>query len=316
MKKCLITTTIIIILFFAFSTSINANAAIFYPSELVINIDNLPQNKKIVIEVRVITEALDIIGEDPRLYARDAYEKIARESDGTFIGPKYIWKGFDSETNKAIYEKKETTYYYKTLVKESISNKNKEQIRILTGNINLSSYRDIIILINNKPSNIADIGTMGKRYAQNYFSLNYDTLEINRNVDLEHKTASIYNYKQHILLSIILCITITLIIEFILSKLFRIKNGKVVLKVNLLTQSVLHIITIIILSVFHMTYNTYIYIIILLESIVILLEFLMYQRKFKDITTNRLICFSTIANLCSFLVSPLIYMMVSNLLII
>lgn len=316
MKKYFIITTIIIILFLTFSLTVNANAAIFFPSELDIEIFNLPQNEKIEIEVRVIIEALDIIGEDPRAYARDAFERIARESDGTFIGPKYIWKGFDSETNKAIYEKKETTYYYKTLVKESISNKNKEQIKILTGNIALSSYRNIIILINNKCSNIANIGTMGKRNAQNHFSLNYDTLEIDRNMDLEHKTASMYNYKQHILLSILLCITITLIIEFIISKLFRIKDGKVVLKVNLLTQLVLHSITIIILSIFHMTYNTYIFIIVLLEIIVILSEFLMYKRKFKDITTNRLICFSTIANVCSFLVSPLIYMMIINLLII
>ena len=138
-------------------------------------------------------------------------------------------------------------------------------------------------------------------------------LKLDRDMDIDETIASTYNFRQNILLNIILCVFFTLIIELTISKLFKIKNGKIILKINLLTQSILHILTIIILSTFFITYNTYLYVLMLLEIIIIISEILLYKLKLKDIPTNKLIIFSIIANTCSFLASPLLYMIISKI---
>lgn len=315
MKKYLfIVTSLILFLILGFTNTVRANTAIFYPSEIEINIYNLPKNEKNEIEVRIVKEAIDILGADPRSYSHEAYENIAKESDGTFTGPKEVFKGRNPETKELTYEQEDTIYYYKTLFKKTISNKNNEKIKILTGNIDLSSYREIIVMVNNQYSTISRIGSGGEpNVKRNCFNLNYETLKLDRDMDIDETIASTYNFKQNILLNIILCVLFTLIIELTISKLFKIKNGKIILKINLLTQSILHILTIIILSTFFITYNTYLYVLMLLEIIIIISEILLYKLKLKDIPTNKLIIFSIIANTCSFLTSPLLYMIISKI---
>lgn len=321
MKKCLITTTIIIILFFAFSTSVKANAAIFYPNEVEIEINNLPQNEKIKIEILVVMHEIDTVGKNTSSvqeyidYLKEANDRLVKEikPDGSYKGLKNETIGYDSETKQWKHAKIPTTYYYKLLNKKTIYGKESVKLNIFPVKNIISNFQDgMVIKINDKYSMPASLGNLGKpEINKNYYSLDYQTMNLERIYENDVNNSSViqllYNALHlRTLLNIILCIVFTIVIELLISKFFKINNKKIILKVNLLTQVFLHIITLIILVTHSLFYSQYIEILVVLEIIIMLVEFLLYKKNIKDISAKRLIVFSIIANICSFLVTPII----------
>lgn len=301
---------------FLIINKVNANAAIFYPSEVEIQINNLPKDEKFEIEIMVVTEAIDILGEDPRMYSKDAYAEIAKKSDGIFNGLKMVTSGYNSQSKEWIYNQEETKYYYKSLNKKTISNTEDVKLILFPQDSILYKFQDgMVIRINDKYSLPSSLGNLGQpEITKNYYSLDYETMQLERIYENDGMASTIKRfYDGPIFFNIILCVIFTLIIELIISKIFKIANTKIILKINLLTQIVLHIVTVIVLSIFSLTYKEYIFLLITFELIVILSEILLYKRKIKDISMKKISTFAIIANTCSFLVSPTICILINNL---
>lgn len=315
---------ILVILIFFMYNKVNANAAIFYPSEVEININNLPKNEKIEIEIMVVINEIDTPGKNTNSwqerieYLKEVNDKLAQKSDGSFRGFKNEAK-YDSVTKQWKYEPIETTYYYKSLNKKTISGKENIKLNIFPVNKILYEFQDgIVIRINDKYSMPSFLGNLGQpEISKNYYSLDYETMTLERLYEKE-KSVSIYrnSYDGIIGLNVILCMFFTIIIELIISKIFKINNKKYVLKINLLTQILLHSVTLMILSIYSLLYSQYMGLLIIFELIIIISEFLLYKKRIKDISSKKLIAFSIIANICSFLISPIICILINNLFLI
>ena len=313
---------ILVILSFFMYNKVNANAAIFYPSEVEININNLPQNEKVEIEIMVVINEIDTPGKNTNSwqerieYLKELNDKLAQKSDGSFRGFKNEAK-YDSETKQWKYEPIETTYYYKSLNKKTISGKENIKLNIFPVNKILYEFQDgMVIRINDKYSMPSTLGNLGQpEISKNYYSLDYETMKLERIYGNDGMASTIKRfYDGPIFLNIILCVIFTLIIELVISKIFKIANTKIILKINLLTQILLHSVTLMILSIYSLLYSQYIWLIIIFELIIITSEFLLYKKRIKDISSKKLIAFSIIANICSFLISPIIYILINNLL--
>lgn len=116
-----------------------------------------------------------------------------------------------------------------------------------------------------------------------------------------------YNFRA-VIPNIIVCLISTIIIEMIIAKNFKIKNKMLVLIVNILTQIFLHTITIFVLMCGVLLYKEYILLVIGLELLIIMIEFLLYRRKIDYMTSNKLMIYCIVANAVTFIISPLFAM--------
>jgi len=95
---------------------------------------------------------------------------------------------------------------------------------------------------------------------------------------------------------IIFAIILTLAIEIFIAVLFKIKHYGIVLSVNLITQIFLHTATL------NGIYNIFI-LTLIAEIAIVFMEFIIYAITIKDVRKLKLLGYSFIANLCTYLLS-------------
>ena len=88
---------------------------------------------------------------------------------------------------------------------------------------------------------------------------------------------------------IIICITITLILEILIALIMRIRNIKVIIFANLITQ-------ILIQSLRLFNFTNYILPFIILELIIFFIEYVIYKKLFKDVDSKKILQYTIIAN--------------------
>lgn len=97
---------------------------------------------------------------------------------------------------------------------------------------------------------------------------------------------------------LLLPLLFTILVEWIISLPFKIKPGKYVVIINVITNLVINIL---ILVLFSYVVIDYLVIILILEVFVMAVEYLFYLWKYKQINKMRLLIFTITANLASWL---------------
>ncbi len=90
----------------------------------------------------------------------------------------------------------------------------------------------------------------------------------------------------------------TLVVEWIISLFFKLKPGKYVVYINIITNLAMNVLILIMYSTLVIDYLK---IIICLEAAVMAVEYLYYSKKYKNISKKRLVAFVITANLASWL---------------
>ncbi|MTI69842.1 MAG: hypothetical protein FH751_06285 [Firmicutes bacterium] len=114
--------------------------------------------------------------------------------------------------------------------------------------------------------------------------------------DMKTNTYEIYNNYRFNILSTILLIVFTLLIEVIVALLFRFNKWKVIIIINLITQIYLNLALYIFDGMF-----IYDYFYILIEVSIIIIEYLLYKRVVNDISNKKIFGYVLVANILSFL---------------
>ena len=105
------------------------------------------------------------------------------------------------------------------------------------------------------------------------------------------------------ILSIIIAMIITIIIELAIAFVYQIKELKVVLLTNIITQTILHLLTLSGIIVFG---SLPIYVYLFLEVAIVFAEYFIYLSYIKGKNRKELFLYSFVANACSFGLSLLI----------
>ena len=116
-----------------------------------------------------------------------------------------------------------------------------------------------------------------------------------------------YNTITFNILYIILAMVITIISELFIAKIMNINSTRVIIIVNIITQLLLHAFTYIVIPIIYSKILYYITeIIIAIEILIVLIEFIVYSIKIKEQSAKKLFFYSFIANLTSFGFSVLV----------
>lgn len=116
-----------------------------------------------------------------------------------------------------------------------------------------------------------------------------------------------YNTITFNILYVILAMVITIISELFIAKIMNINSTRVIIIVNIITQLLLHAFTYIVIPIIYSKILYYITeIIIAIEILIVLIEFIVYSIKIKEQSAKKLFFYSFIANLTSFGFSVLV----------
>ena len=141
-----------------------------------------------------------------------------------------------------------------------------------------------------------------------------DATKLEKNITIDYSAKEIdTDYNNFILspsdiakniLCVLCAIIVTILVELAVAKIMKINATKVIIVVNLITQILLHAFTYIVIPVI---FNTIVFnifsTVIILEILIVLIEFVIYKMKIKDQSYKKLLAYSFIANLVSFGIS-------------
>lgn len=102
----------------------------------------------------------------------------------------------------------------------------------------------------------------------------------------------------------LILIVLTVIIELLIAILFKFKSYKLIIKANILTQLILHFILVYTFDI--MNYKTWYTEFLILEVLVILIEFLIYRIFSKNYSWKKLLIYTCTANIVTFILGLLI----------
>ncbi len=105
-----------------------------------------------------------------------------------------------------------------------------------------------------------------------------------------------------IVLAFVLPLGLTLLVEFLAALCFRIRPKKYVLIINLITNPVMNLLLLLLTMILGPEQWVYWTVLAVLELAVVGLEFLFYTKKCREIPRVRLLIFTVVANLLSFLI--------------
>ena len=105
-----------------------------------------------------------------------------------------------------------------------------------------------------------------------------------------------------IVLAFVLPLGLTLLVEFLAALCFRIRPKKYVLIINLITNPVMNLLLLLLAMILGPEQWVYWTVLAVLELAVVGLEFLFYTKKCREIPRVRLLIFTVVANLLSFLI--------------
>ena len=105
-----------------------------------------------------------------------------------------------------------------------------------------------------------------------------------------------------IVLAFVLPLGLTLLFEFLVSLCFGIRPKKYVLIINLITNPVMNLLLLLLAMILGPEQWVYWTVLAVLELAVVGLEFLFYTKKCREIPRVRLLIFTVVANLLSFLI--------------
>jgi hypothetical protein len=95
---------------------------------------------------------------------------------------------------------------------------------------------------------------------------------------------------------LIVPLLVTLLVEWLMSLIFRLKRGRYVFIANLITNPIMNIL---LLVIYNFVYLDFYLILLLLEIMVAAFEFWFYTRRYKQHSKRRLLLFVIAANLAS-----------------
>ncbi len=106
-----------------------------------------------------------------------------------------------------------------------------------------------------------------------------------------------YNDDKNMIIKVLTAIIITIFVETIIAIIMKINKYEVIIPVNIITQLLLHSVTIILMIVME---NIPLYFYFIAEPLIVLIEYLLYSFLIKDIPKKKLCIYSLIANIASF----------------
>ena len=138
-----------------------------------------------------------------------------------------------------------------------------------------------IVIINNKNGNMRVSKTFHRTELNSNIELNVKSMKIIKRIELGTT-----------LKTILIALIITLVVEIIIAYLMRIKQIKIIIIVNLLTNIILQLL----LCVTPFSYLTSF---LVLELFVILSEYLLYRKYLNNINNKKILVYTIVANVIS-----------------
>ena len=117
-------------------------------------------------------------------------------------------------------------------------------------------------------------------------------------LDLSTGKVSDIPHVSYSFLQLIFLIILTVIIELFIAILFKIKEYKIIIKVNILTQLILHFILLVTFG--KLNCRVWYYEFYLLEILIVFIEFYFYRIYLKNYTSKKLFIYSVVANIITF----------------
>lgn len=138
-----------------------------------------------------------------------------------------------------------------------------------------------------------------------YYSEDFDIDKDMKEELAEYSTPQNILYYIQIIGLIMFAIVITICVELIIAKIMKINSYKVIILTNLLTQSILHILTLICAYIFNFNHITITLIVASLEVLVIISEYSIYKRCI-DIDKKIILKYVILANIVTYGLSLII----------
>ena len=136
-------------------------------------------------------------------------------------------------------------------------------------------------------------------------TIKYVNIEYSHNYvgEVKHQERTITKSLSDNIIKIIIAIVLTIVVEVVIALIMKIKHLGIISGTNLITQLILHCVTILLIT--NLT-SIPIYYYIIAELLIVLIEFGIYALLMKDISKKKLILYSVIANIITFGLSFLV----------
>ena len=136
-----------------------------------------------------------------------------------------------------------------------------------------------LVIINNDTGETKVSDIVNRRDFTSYVTIDYNTMKVKQNASISDKVVNI-----------IMALVITIVIEIFIGLIMKMKNTKIIIATNLVSNIILQLILILVPVV------SYLLKFIFMEILVVLFEFLIYKKFMKNQSHNKILLYTLIAN--------------------
>lgn len=148
-----------------------------------------------------------------------------------------------------------------------------------------------VVIINNVTGETRITDVIHREDFSSHITIDVNTMNV---ISKSNNADQIFNIK---IISIALIVTI--IIEIIIALIMKIKNIKIIFIVNLITNIILQLVLMYMPVPYISTFT-------IMEILIVIVEYLMYRKFLKDVSKNKIIIYTLIANIASALLTFII----------
>ena len=150
-------------------------------------------------------------------------------------------------------------------------------------------YKYKLVIINNDTGETKVSNVVNRKYFTSYVTIDYNTMKVRQHGSIINIFDSIIN--------ILMVLFTTILVEIIVAFIMKMKNTKIILATNLVSNIILQLILILVPVV------PYLLKFIFMEILVVLFEFLIYKKYMKNQPHNKILLYTLIANILTALLT-------------